>query len=162
MGRASIRLARHDLIGHLYLHTIIMVFTSVTTTSFAIILFSLPSCLHLCATPFSAEGVGPCASFPYSSDTSLDIDSRSGYCTSTRIFHIMRVPSFLPSSDVSFVFPAFALFFLPNLLPPAHGHSCEPTDARRLGYGASRTCSWPLSVRAIEEDMVTPATVMLS
>jgi hypothetical protein len=30
----------------------------------------------------------------------------------------MRAPSFLPSSDVSFVFPAFVLFFLPNLLPP--------------------------------------------
>jgi hypothetical protein len=30
----------------------------------------------------------------------------------------MRAPSFSPSSDVSFVFPAFALFFLPNLLPP--------------------------------------------
>jgi hypothetical protein len=30
----------------------------------------------------------------------------------------MRAPSFLPSSDVPFVFPAFALFFLPNLLPP--------------------------------------------
>jgi hypothetical protein len=30
----------------------------------------------------------------------------------------MRAPSFLPSSDVPFVFPAFAMFFLPNLLPP--------------------------------------------
>ena len=37
---------------------------------------------------------------------------------STRTFHIMRTPSFSLSSDVSFVFPAFALFFLPNLLPP--------------------------------------------
>ena len=95
-----------------------MVFTSVTTTSFAIILFSLPSCLHLCATPFSAEGVGACASTPYSSNTSLDTNSRSGYCTSTRTFHIMRAPSFSLSSNVPFVFPAFALFFLPNLLPP--------------------------------------------
>jgi hypothetical protein len=32
--------------------------------------------------------------------------------------HIMRALSFSPLSDVPFVFPAFALFFLPNLLPP--------------------------------------------
>jgi hypothetical protein len=83
--------------------------------------FSLPSCLHLRATPFSAKGVGACTSSSYSSDTSLDTDSRSGYCTSTRTFHIMRAPSFSPSSDVPFVFPAFALFFLPNMLPPPTG-----------------------------------------
>jgi hypothetical protein len=68
--------------------------------------------------PFSAEGVGACASFPFSSETSPDTDSRSGYYTSTRTFHIMRASSFSPSLDVPFVFPAFALFFLPNLLPP--------------------------------------------
>ena len=95
-----------------------MVLASVATTSFVILLlFSLPSCLHLRATPFSAEGVGACASSPYSSDTSPDTDSRSGYCTSTRTFHIMRASSFLSLSDVPFVFSAFALFFLPNLLP---------------------------------------------
>jgi hypothetical protein len=119
MGRASGRLARHGPFGHLYLRTIIMVFASVATTSFVILLlFSLPSCLHLRAIPFSAEGVGASASSPYSSDTSPNIDSCHGYCTSTRTFHIMRAPSLLPSSDVPFVFPAFALFFLPNLLPP--------------------------------------------
>jgi hypothetical protein len=64
------------------------------------------------------EGVGACASSPYSSDTSPNTDSHSGYCTSTRMFHIMRAPSFSPSSDVPFVFPAFAMIFLPNLLPP--------------------------------------------
>ena len=96
-----------------------MVLASVATTSFAILLlFSLPSCLHLRATPFSAEGVGAGVSSPYSSDTSPDTDSRSGYCTSTRTFHIMCAPSFLLTLDVPFVFPAFALFFLPNLLPP--------------------------------------------
>jgi hypothetical protein len=31
---------------------------------------------------------------------------------------MMRAPSFSSSSDVPFVFSAFALFFLPNLLPP--------------------------------------------
>jgi hypothetical protein len=96
-----------------------MVIASVATTSFTILLlFSLPSCVHLRATPFSVEGVGAGASSPYSFDTSPETDSRSGYCTSTRTFHIIRAPSFLPSSDVPFVFPAFALFFLPNLLPP--------------------------------------------
>jgi hypothetical protein len=30
----------------------------------------------------------------------------------------MRASSFSPSSDVLFIFQAFALFFLPNLLPP--------------------------------------------
>jgi hypothetical protein len=83
-----------------------------------LLLFSLPSCLHLRVTPFSAEGVGACASSPYSSNTSPDTDSRSGYYTSTTTFHIMRALSFSPSSDVPFVFLAFALFFLPNLLPP--------------------------------------------
>jgi hypothetical protein len=29
----------------------------------------------------------------------------------------MHAPSFSPSSDVPFVFLAFVLFFLPNLLP---------------------------------------------
>jgi hypothetical protein len=118
MGRISGRLARHDPFGYLYLCTIMMVLASVATTSFAILLLFFLSCLHLRATPFSTEGVGASASSPYSSDTSLDTDSRSGYCTSTRTFHIMRAPSFSPSLDVSFVFPVFALFFLPNLLPP--------------------------------------------
>jgi hypothetical protein len=119
MGRASGRLARHGPFGHLYLRTIMMVLASVAITSFAILLvFSLPSCLHLRATPFLAKGVGAGAYSSYSSDTSPDTDSRSGYCTSTRTFHIMRAPSFSSSSDVPFVFPAFVLFFHPNLLPP--------------------------------------------
>jgi hypothetical protein len=115
MGCASGWLVRHNPFSHLYLRTIMMVPVSVATTSFIILLlFPLPSCLHLRTTPFSAEGVGPGASSPYSSDT----NSRSGYCMSTRTFHIMRAPSFSPLSDVPFVFPAFVLFFLPNLLPP--------------------------------------------
>ncbi|ONM18199.1 hypothetical protein Zm00014a_014110 [Zea mays] len=62
--------------------------------------------------------MGAGASSPYSSNISPDTDPRNGYCTSTRMFHSMRAPSFSPSLDVPFVFPAFALFFLPNLLPP--------------------------------------------
>jgi hypothetical protein len=140
MGRASNRLARYDSFGHLYLRTIMMVLASVATTSFVILLiFSLPSCLYLRATPFSAEGAGACTFSPYSSDTSPDTDSRSGYYTSTRTFHIMRTPSFSPSSNVPFVFRAFALFFLPNLLPPPTvAAASRPTlvDAgtRRVGH----------------------------
>jgi hypothetical protein len=91
-----------------------MVLASVAATSFSILLLlSLPSCLHLRANPFSAEGVGASASSLYSSDT----DSRSGYCTSTRTFDNMCAPLFSASSNVPFIFPVFALFFLPNLLP---------------------------------------------
>jgi len=120
LDRASGRLARYNPFDHLYLRTIMMVLASVATTPFSILFlfFSLPSCLHLRATPFSAKGVGACTSSSYSSDTSLDTDSRSGYCTSTRTFHIMCAPSFSSSSDVPFVFLAFALFFVPNMLPP--------------------------------------------
>jgi hypothetical protein len=163
MDRASGRPVIHDPFGHLYLCTIIMVLASVAATSFVIMLLvSLPSCLGLRATPFSAENVGAGASSPYSSNTSPDTDPRSGYCTSTRTFHSMRAPSFSQSSDVSFVFPSFALFFLPNLLPPAHGRSRVPTDDLRRGYGVSRSCSWPFFVCAVEEDTVAPAMLRLS
>jgi hypothetical protein len=162
MGRASSRLARHNPFGHLYLHTIMMVFASVATTSFVIILlFSLPSCLHLRATPFLAEGVGACVSSPYSPDTIPNTDSRSGYCTSTRgftlcvhhRFAIVERPVRLPGHRP--VLP-------PQPTAPTHGRSREPMDARRRGYGMSRLCSWPFSVCAVEEDMVTPATLWLS
>jgi hypothetical protein len=115
-----------------------MVLASVTATSFVILLlFSLPSCLCLRVTPLSVEGVGAGVSSPYSFDTSSDTDPRSGYCTSTRTFHSMRAPSFSPSSDVPFIFPAFTLFFLPNL-PPTVAAASQPTlvDAgtRRVGF----------------------------
>jgi hypothetical protein len=77
---------------------------------------------------FSTEGVRAGASSPYLSDTSPDIDPRSGYCTSTRVFNSIHAPSFSPSSDVPFVFPAFALFFLPNLLSlPTVAAASRPT-----------------------------------
>jgi hypothetical protein len=141
MGRASDRLARDDPSGRLYLRTIMMVLTSVATTSFVILLlFSLPSCLHLRTTPFSAEGIGACASFPYSSDTSLDTDSRSDYCTSMRTLHIMHAPSFSPSGR-PIRLPGLRPILPPQPATPAHGRSREPTDARRRGYGASRSFS---------------------
>jgi hypothetical protein len=143
MGRASGRPTRHDPFGHLYLRTIMMVLASVVATSFAILLlFSLPSCLRLRATPFSAEGMKASASSPYSSGTSPNADLRSGYCTSTRTFHNMHTPSFSPSTDVTFIFPAFALFFLPNLLPPptvaaASRPMLVNTGTRRVGLAPS-------------------------
>jgi hypothetical protein len=150
MGCASGRLAKHDLFDHLYLHTIIMVIVSVAITSFVILLlFSLPLCLHVRATPFLVEGVGACASSSYSSDISPDTDSRSGYCTSTRTFYIIHAPSFSPSSDVPFIFSAFALFFLPNLLTtPTVAATSRPTRAGHASglspYASSRRTWWRL------------------
>jgi hypothetical protein len=51
----------------------------------------------------------------------------------------MRAPSFLPTSDVPFVFLAFALYLLPNMLsPPTVAAASRPTlvDAgtRRVGH----------------------------
>jgi hypothetical protein len=127
-----------------------MILTSVATTSFTILLLiSLPSCLHLHATLFSTEGVGADASSPYSSDTSPNIDSLSGYYTSTWTFRIMRAPSFSPASDFPFVFSAFALFYLPNLLsPPTVAAASRPTlvDAgtRRVGHAPGLSLCVPL------------------
>jgi hypothetical protein len=70
----------------------------------------------------------------------------------------MRGPSFSPSPDVSFVFLAFPVL-PPQPAAPVHGRSREPTDARRRGYGVSRSCSWPFSVHVAEEDTVAPATL---
>jgi hypothetical protein len=54
----------------------------------------------------------------------------------------MHAPSFLPSSDVPFIFPAFALFFLPNLLPlPTVAAMSRPTlvdvGTRRVSHAPS-------------------------
>ena len=127
-----------------YLRTIMMVLALVAATLSPSCFFSLSphaSCLRLRATPFLAEGVGAGASSPYSSDTSPDTDPRSGYCTSTRTFHSLRAPSFSLSSDISFVFPAFALFFRPNLLPPPTiVAASRPT---LIDAGTGRVCLTP-------------------
>jgi hypothetical protein len=54
----------------------------------------------------------------------------------------MRALSFLLSSDVTFVFPAFTLFFHPNLLPPPTvGAASRPTlvdvGTGRVGHAPS-------------------------
>jgi hypothetical protein len=86
-----------------------------------LLLFSLPSCLHLRSTAFTEEGVGAGASSPYSSDTIPITDPRSGYYTTVFVFrgcfkacvhHRFRCRR---TSSSSF---GLRLFFLPNLLPP--------------------------------------------
>jgi hypothetical protein len=68
MGRASGRPTRHDPFGQqLYLHTIIMVIVSVATTLFAILLLFSPLMPAPPRHPILDEGVGACASSPYSS-----------------------------------------------------------------------------------------------
>ncbi|AQK84560.1 hypothetical protein ZEAMMB73_Zm00001d037683 [Zea mays] len=98
--------------------------------------------------------MGAGASSPYSSDTdtSTDTDPRSGYCTSTRVFHSMHTSSFSPSSDVPFVFSAFALFFLPNLLPlPTVAAASQPTliDAARQQSAYATELVVPLSLELL-------------
>jgi hypothetical protein len=157
MGRASVRLARHGLFGHLYLRTIMVVLASVAHLS-PFYFFSLPSWLYLRATHSRQRAY---ASSPYSSDTSLDTDSRSGYCTSTRMFHIMRTIIFAIVGRLVRL-PGLRLILPPQPAALAHGRSHEPTDARQRGYRVSQSCSWPLSVRAVEQDMVTPVMLRLS
>jgi hypothetical protein len=125
-------------------------------TSFLSPLIPLPS-RHL----FSIEGVGAGTSSLYSSDTSPDSDPRSDYCTSTRVFHSMHAPSFSPSSDVPFVFPAFALFFLLNLLPlPTVAAASRPT---LVDTGTGESVLLLAFLRACRrEDTMAPATLRLS
>jgi hypothetical protein len=131
MGRASGRAARHDPFGHLYLHTIMMVLVSVAATSFAILLiFSLPSCLRL-PPPHSRQRAWEQSPPPRIRSTpaptptrSVDMASPRGRFTvcahHRRTSHSSSRPSPCSSS------PTCCL---------AHGHSREPTDARRCGYG---------------------------
>jgi hypothetical protein len=162
MGRASGRPAIHGPFGHLYLRTIMMVLASVVATSFAImLLFSLPLCLRLCATPFSVEGVGAGASSPYSSNISPDTDPHSGYCTSTRTFtactqHRFRRRRMCRSS--SWPSPCYSS---PTYCPrPRSQPRADRYSSTR--YGASRSCSCPFFGCATEEDTVALATLRLS
>jgi hypothetical protein len=74
----------------------------------------------------------------------------------------MRAPLFSPSLDVPFVFPSFALFFLPNLLPsPTVAVASRPmlvdTGTGRVGLAPGLS-----SVCATKEDTVALATLTLS
>jgi hypothetical protein len=163
MGRASGRHARHRPFGHLYLRTIIIVLASVVASSFAILLlFSLLSCLHLRATPFSAEGVEAEGLLP------IFVKHQPRHRPAYWLLYVHEDVS-QHARTIIFVVVGHhvRLVGLRSVLPPqpvapAHGRSHEPTDTHRRGYEASRSCSWPFSVRVAEEDTVVPATLRLS
>ena len=121
------------------------------TTLFAILLlFSPLSCLHLRATRHRSMRLLPVLRL---AQWLLHVHEDVSYHARTIVFAVVRRPVRL--SGLRPVLP-------PQPAAPAHGRSHEPTDARQRGYGVSRSCSWPFSVRAVEEDMVVPATLRLS
>jgi hypothetical protein len=74
------------------------------------------------------------------------------YCTSMRTFHIIRAPSFSPSSDVTFVFPAFVMFFLSNLLHRPRSHPrADQCSSTRVRYESvlllAFLCALPMRTR---------------
>jgi hypothetical protein len=162
MGRASGQLVRHDSFGHLYLHTIMMVLASVATILFVILLFLsllMPLPLHH---PILSRGHRSIRLLSVFVRHQPDTDSRSGYCTSTRTFHIMRAPSFSPIVGCPVRLSSLRPVLPSQPVALGHGRNREPTDARRRGYDVSWSRSWPFFVRVIEEDMVTPVTLRLS
>jgi hypothetical protein len=140
-----------------------MVLVSVTTTLFVILLLlSLPSCIHLRATLFSAERRRSMHLFLVFvqhhprhrlAQWLLNIHEDVSHHARTIVFAIVGRPVRLPG--LRSVLP-------PQPAAPAHGRNRKPTDARRREYGASWSHSWPFSVRVVEEDMVAPATLRLS
>jgi hypothetical protein len=73
----------------------------------------------------------------------------------------MRAPSFLLSSDVPFVFPAFALFFLPKLLPPPTVVAASRSTLVDAGTSES-VLLLAFFVRTAEEDTVALVALRLS
>jgi hypothetical protein len=87
-------------------------------------------------------------------------DSRSGYCVHEDVSHHARTIVFAVVGH-SIRLPNLRPVLPPQPATPTHGRSRELTDAHRRGYTASRSCSWPFSVRAVEEDMVAPTMLRL-
>jgi hypothetical protein len=135
MGRTPDQTARHCPYDHLYLHTIILVLASVVATSFVILLlFSLLSCLRLHAT-HSWQRVWEQAPSPRirltlarTSTRAVAIACPRGCFTACTHNRFRRRGTSRSSSRPS---PCSSS---PNMLPLPHGHSREPTDARRHGY----------------------------
>jgi hypothetical protein len=129
-------------------------------TSFAIFFLSLPSCLHIHATPFSAEGVGADTSSPIrptpaptSTHTVVIARSRERFtaCTTNRFYRRWTSRSSSRPSPCS---------SSPTCCP--HPQSQPRASRRSLTWvRASRSCSWPFFVRAAEEDTVAPTTLRL-
>jgi hypothetical protein len=78
-----------------------------------------------------------------------------------REYFTAYVPSFSPSSDVPFVFPPFAPFFLPNLLSVLTVTVASRPTLVNAGTGES-VLLLLFFVRAVEEDMMARATLRLS
>jgi hypothetical protein len=139
-----------------------MVLASVAATSFAILLFLSPLMPLPPRRPILDRGCGSRRLLPVFIQhqprhrpvqwlllVHEDILQHARTIVFAVVGHHVRLPGLRP-------------LFPPQPADPAHGRSREPTDARRRGYGASRSCSWPFSVRATEEDTVAPATLRLS
>jgi acyl-CoA synthetase (AMP-forming)/AMP-acid ligase II len=79
-----------------------------------------------------------------------DIDPRSGYCAATRTFHGLLSPAPLPPPDLPLSFPAFALSFLPDQLPPSRPVLVDAGTGEAVPFTAflSRTRALAAALRA--------------
>jgi hypothetical protein len=116
-----------------------MVFALVAATSFStLLLFSLPSCLHLRATSFSAEGVRTSApprirltlAQQRPAQWLLHVREDVSQHARTIVFAVVGRPVRLPGLRP--ILP-------PQPTAPVHGRSREPTNARRRRYRTSRS-----------------------
>jgi hypothetical protein len=154
MVRASGRPTRRGPFGHLYLSTIMMVLASVTAISFTILLlFSLPSCLRLCH-PIIGKERGSRRLLPVSAKSVAIARPRERFtaCAHHRFHRHRTSRSSSRSSPCS---------SSPTCCPRPWS---QPRADRRSSTrdGTSRSCYWPFSACATEEDTVAPATLRLS
>jgi hypothetical protein len=136
MGRAPGRPARHDPLGHLYLHMIMMVLASVVATSFFILLlFFLPLMPPAPPHPILDRGRGSMHLLPLfvqhqprhrPAQWLLYVHEDVSQHARTIIFAVAGRPVRLPG---------LCLVLPPQPAAPTHGRRREPTDARHHGYG---------------------------
>jgi hypothetical protein len=161
MGRAPDQPARHSLFGHLYLHTIMMILTSLVVTLFVILLlFSLLSCFRLRATHSwqrAWERAPPPRIRPTPAPTptrAVAIARPRGCFTACTHYRFRRRQTSRSSSRPS---PCSSS---PTCCPCPRS---QPRADRRSStrVWASRSCSCLFFVRAAGEDTMVPATLML-
>jgi hypothetical protein len=155
MGRASGRLARHGPFGHLYLYSVLYLKHQFQRSSCVIFLQKSPyisSKSTQCKMLKSGAGGGH-QSRHRLAQSLLHVHEDVSHLTRTIVFTVIGRPIH---------FLGLRVVLPPQPAAPAHGRSREPTDVRRRGYDASRSCSWPFSVGVVEEDMVAPVTHRLS
>jgi hypothetical protein len=136
MGYASDQPAKHGPFGHLYLHTIMMVLASIIATSFVILLlFSLSPHVFASTPPILGRGRGSRRLLP------IFVRHQPRYRPTQWLLHVHEgVSQHAHTIVFAVVGRPVRLSCLCPVLPlqpaaPAHGHSREPTDARRRGYG---------------------------